>query len=546
MAQFGRPASDISTNNWTTTATNLFEVIDEATAVDTDYIEADGDSSPTTAEVKLSSVTDPTSSITHVLRFRAIGIGASGPERLDIDLVENTTVRANAFVNLAITRGSYNDYSYTLSAAEADSITDYADLRIRFIMAVLGSGEQIRVSWAELEVPDAAGDLSISVSDTVAVAETVGRVLEAFISESEAVGVAETVGSVLEAFVNVNDSVAVAESETVTLPDALDVSASDTVAVAESTGPRLDSDIAESESITVVDTPRYYSDNIVVTESVTVSILAAEGDLTISVSESVGVAESVKLNLILLPSVSDAVSVAETVKPNLILLVSDSDAVSVAETVKPNLILLVSESEAVSVAESVATTLPDALEISASDTVSVTESVSLSISSLGDLSLSVSDSVSVAESVTVRLDLLPSVSDSVSVAETTTASIDLGLSVSDSVTVADSASIGPVIIDLVTSDGVSVAESITPDLSISVDLGDAVGVAESITAVLPDALAVAVVETVTISEAVSLFGLTTEGEPDNTVYVIYNDRRSFVVFSDRRAFAVRRDKRSIV
>ena len=46
--------------------------------------------------------------------------------------------------------------SFTLSAAEADAITEYADLRIKFDItfnAGISGDRNARVTWAELEVP---------------------------------------------------------------------------------------------------------------------------------------------------------------------------------------------------------------------------------------------------------------------------------------------------------------------------------------------------------------------------------------------------------
>ena len=154
MAQFARPDSDISVNGWATTATNLWEVIDEVSASDTDFIT--GSSTDGAAEVALSTVTDPAVGTGHTIRIRAQAVGGSGgPERVDVSIFEGTTLIVIAFNNLAVNRGSFQDETYTLSAAEADSISDYSDLRIRFDSLNLAGSETIEISWAELEVPDA-------------------------------------------------------------------------------------------------------------------------------------------------------------------------------------------------------------------------------------------------------------------------------------------------------------------------------------------------------------------------------------------------------
>lgn len=156
MAQFARPSSDISTGGWAPqVGATLFGEMDESSASDTDYIiGANGD---TTAEVLLSSVTDPVSSVNHTLRVRGrVSGGGGGAERIDVDLYQGASLIANAFVNHQFSRTAFTTYTFTLSGAQADAITNYADLRIRFIVDALGASEQAWISWAELEVPDAA------------------------------------------------------------------------------------------------------------------------------------------------------------------------------------------------------------------------------------------------------------------------------------------------------------------------------------------------------------------------------------------------------
>ena len=159
MAQFARPASDITNSTWTaSTGATLYGCIDETPASDTDYIRATGNSQ--TCEVKLSSVTDPVSSGGHVLRLRAKATGTSTAEKWTVTVYQGASLIATAFSTTNVTRSSFNDYSYTLTAAQADAITNYADLRVR-IVVTQGSGETIDVSFIELEVPDAVQNQTV-------------------------------------------------------------------------------------------------------------------------------------------------------------------------------------------------------------------------------------------------------------------------------------------------------------------------------------------------------------------------------------------------
>lgn len=155
MAQFARPDSDVQTTSWNcSTGTEFFELINEVTASDGDYVYTDP-MGTSTLIVGLSDVTDPESGSGHTIRFRAKSANASkGPESCECLLYEGGTQRATTGAQ-ALTRDTYNTCQYTLSAAEADSIGNYNNLRLEFV-PVPGSGanDEVYVSWAELEVPD--------------------------------------------------------------------------------------------------------------------------------------------------------------------------------------------------------------------------------------------------------------------------------------------------------------------------------------------------------------------------------------------------------
>jgi len=157
MAQFARPDSTVSAGGWTAVgAATLHAATDEVTPNGaTDYAEAN--SGDTTMELGLSDVNDPGSSTGHTIRVTALAVGSGQPERLDISLYQGGTLIVGAFSGQNIDRSAYTAYTYTLSALEADSITDYTNLRFRIAVATIGGGtERLRVTQAELEVPDAS------------------------------------------------------------------------------------------------------------------------------------------------------------------------------------------------------------------------------------------------------------------------------------------------------------------------------------------------------------------------------------------------------
>ena len=155
MPQYARPDSDVSSGSWSpSTGSTLYECIDEETPSDADYIESDTDEDE--CEVGLSTVTDPESSSNHTVRWRWQSTGSSPPtETCSVYLYEGATLRATCALERDVDRGGFAAESYTLSSGEADAITDYTALRLWFEADTLGSAEEMQVSWAEMEIPNA-------------------------------------------------------------------------------------------------------------------------------------------------------------------------------------------------------------------------------------------------------------------------------------------------------------------------------------------------------------------------------------------------------
>ena len=166
MAQFARPDSDISDGLWepqgSSAETSLWESLDEVSPDNAvTYIEAlDGEN--TTCEIGLSNVTDPVSSAGHIIHFTLFGAGSGGPERCEVQLFQGAVQKATT--GTQANRGSWGTKTYSLTAGEADSITDYTDLRFKIISSNLGATEDMWVTWAQFEVPDVAAGPSIPIA----------------------------------------------------------------------------------------------------------------------------------------------------------------------------------------------------------------------------------------------------------------------------------------------------------------------------------------------------------------------------------------------
>jgi hypothetical protein len=121
--QYLAPISDLSTGGWSqSTGPTLYAVLDESVANDSDYIST---TSATTCELKLGNGNDPLSSTGHILKYRIL----AGSGTLSVALKQGSTTIASWVHTLT---GLPQDISNTLSGTEADSITDYTNLRVTF------------------------------------------------------------------------------------------------------------------------------------------------------------------------------------------------------------------------------------------------------------------------------------------------------------------------------------------------------------------------------------------------------------------------------
>jgi len=132
--------------------------INEATRDDSDFIASHilplEETTTALFEAGLTSLTDPTTGLGHVMRYTYIK-SDSGGRTLDfqVRLLEGSTARATrTHTNISST---WTQADSTLTVAEADSITDYTDLRMEFKFTVSGTGGSRSggVSWAEFEAP---------------------------------------------------------------------------------------------------------------------------------------------------------------------------------------------------------------------------------------------------------------------------------------------------------------------------------------------------------------------------------------------------------
>jgi len=157
--QFERPDGFASSNG---TWTGTFASIDEVVPSDSDFIASpSGPAAPNYYEVSLSDVQAPMDLTAIKLRYRMAKSGNDGGQTvaMTVQLRQGSTViYSHSYQGLSgVTGAGWTTYTDTLLYPVASSITNFSDLRIRFIPTSSGSGQarKAQISWAELEVPSA-------------------------------------------------------------------------------------------------------------------------------------------------------------------------------------------------------------------------------------------------------------------------------------------------------------------------------------------------------------------------------------------------------
>lgn len=278
MAQFLRPISDITS----TGITGGWADVDEVVQDNGDFLYT-GDNSAGTWEGLLSTGVDPLVSTGHIIRLGAavidggvLSAGGGNDGLFQFYLYQGTTLIKTIFDGSITDDGAVVGFAQTLTVTEANSITDYSDLRIRCVFPASGGGSPaIRrgggIVWAELELPNAAPPSEVLVpqgsthnhtSDNVAV----GSKYSIGAQGSSHSHTAEVVVLVLPHFdIVVNDST---HSQTA---DGVGISVSYIVTINSATHPhKVDNVVISSKHSLVVNgsSHAHTSENIVLSNSV--------------------------------------------------------------------------------------------------------------------------------------------------------------------------------------------------------------------------------------------------------------------------------------
>ncbi len=164
--QFARPDSDVSKGGWTDTAGGdsdgvLYDEINESARNDLNYARSLSMIPPVsttdTWTAGLSNVVDPETSSNHIVSYVYRKNGGASTIDITTRLMQGVAPIVSWTHNGV--GSSFTLAQQTLTAAEANSITDYSDLRLEFTATAsgIGLGTSGDISWAQLQVPPQPG-----------------------------------------------------------------------------------------------------------------------------------------------------------------------------------------------------------------------------------------------------------------------------------------------------------------------------------------------------------------------------------------------------
>ena len=169
MAQYMRPTGDKADDgNWESTdgdeaegTTIFYSAIDETSADDNDYIQGDSSGGATTIDFELTNgISDPGVTTGHKIVYRWSLPDESGSSNcnLTVKLMVGSTVHMTQTLDTTGGGASYTTTTYapTNLSSALGSDAAYINAFLRFTFEDDDAMETCRITWAYVEVPDAA------------------------------------------------------------------------------------------------------------------------------------------------------------------------------------------------------------------------------------------------------------------------------------------------------------------------------------------------------------------------------------------------------
>lgn len=159
LGQQPRPTSTIDAGSWTRFSgggADLHTALNKVTQSDTDYVKVTYGSAEThTFKVRLASHNDPATGLQHVIRGRLGRDGGTWTGSATIKIIEGANTRSTDTFTVTVPANGFITQAFTLSTAEANSITAYTALDVE-VSITSGSGDsgEFRVSFVPWEIPN--------------------------------------------------------------------------------------------------------------------------------------------------------------------------------------------------------------------------------------------------------------------------------------------------------------------------------------------------------------------------------------------------------
>lgn len=153
MPQYLRPDSTLAFGSFVPSgplAGGLHSVVNETTPDDiSEFRNAPGTTDTASCELGLSDALDPQQSTGHILKLRGY-VSEAFDCPVTMNLKEGASIRATLTTSFLTASATY---TYTLTASEANSITNYNNLSVEVVKESSPDACRIFVTWIEFEIP---------------------------------------------------------------------------------------------------------------------------------------------------------------------------------------------------------------------------------------------------------------------------------------------------------------------------------------------------------------------------------------------------------
>ena len=354
---------------------------------------------------------------------------------------------------------------------------NFNNIRFRYGFATDANPDKsLMCTMIEAEFAPVSTTLSVNVFDTGTVTESIGRNEKLMPNKNEAIALLEAVTTNLKHMPSKFEAITV--SELVALNAKLQSNVNDLVTLSENLTVyyrHLNVQPVETVSLVEAITARlkdYIStlDNVSITENIQLALITIL-NLSVSVQDSLSLAEQIKMNLKAMVTVQDAVSVLESITSNLKNMPNVNQGVTVGELVTLNAKLQSNVNDLVALSEAV-TAYFRQWNIQPVETVSAIESITLRLQN----HINAIDGVLVFESIGMKMTDNINRFESIVLSESVLARLLDSINVSDSITVSEVLALELHFTEIVSAiDNVSVTEfigaSLTNNISVFEQLG---------------------------------------------------------------------------